>query len=53
MKRKATKTDEEWRQQLTPEQYRIARQKGTEKPFTGKYHDSKESVTYQCAACGN
>ncbi len=53
MKSKVTKTDEEWRQQLNPEQYRIARQKGTERPFTGKYHDSKEKGTYQCAACGN
>jgi peptide-methionine (R)-S-oxide reductase len=38
---------------LTPEQYRVARQKGTERPFTGKYHDSKEKGTYKCAACGN
>ncbi|MDT4898945.1 MAG: peptide-methionine (R)-S-oxide reductase [Acidobacteriota bacterium] len=53
MKRKVIKTEDEWRQQLTPEQYRIARQKGTERPFTGKYHDSKESGVYKCAACGN
>jgi peptide-methionine (R)-S-oxide reductase len=53
MKRKITKTDEEWRQQLTPEQYRVARQKGTELPFTGKHYNSREEGIYKCAACGN
>lgn len=53
MKQKVNKTDEEWRATLTPEQYRIARQKGTERPFTGEYHNSKEPGTYKCAACGN
>jgi peptide-methionine (R)-S-oxide reductase len=53
MKPKIIKTDEEWRQELSPEQYRIAREKGTERPFTGKYHDSKERGIYKCAACGN
>jgi len=53
MKVKVTKTEEEWRQQLTPEQYRVARQKGTERPFTGEYYDAKEPGTYKCAACGN
>jgi peptide-methionine (R)-S-oxide reductase len=53
MKKKVVKTDEEWRQQLTPEQYRVARMKGTERPFTGEYHDSKEQGVYQCAACGS
>jgi peptide-methionine (R)-S-oxide reductase len=53
MKPKVIKTDEEWRQELTPEQYNIARRKGTERPFTGKYHNSKERGTYKCAACGN
>lgn len=53
MKDKVTKTDEEWRRELTPEQYAVARQKGTERPFTGEYHDSKEPGTYKCAACGN
>jgi peptide-methionine (R)-S-oxide reductase len=53
MKPKVIKSDEEWRRELTPEQYRVARQKGTERPFTGKYHDSKERGTYRCAACGN
>jgi peptide-methionine (R)-S-oxide reductase len=51
--KKVFKTEEEWREQLTPEQYRVARQKGTERAFTGQYHDSKEQGTYKCAACGN
>ncbi|MDT5269570.1 MAG: peptide-methionine (R)-S-oxide reductase [Acidobacteriota bacterium] len=37
---------------LTPEQYRVARQRGTERPFTGEYHNSKDVGTYLCAACG-
>jgi peptide-methionine (R)-S-oxide reductase len=53
MKEKVIKTEEEWRQELTPEQYRVSRQKGTERPFTGEYHDSKEAGTYKCVACGN
>ncbi|HUQ33755.1 MAG TPA: peptide-methionine (R)-S-oxide reductase MsrB [Pyrinomonadaceae bacterium] len=53
MKPKVIKTDEEWRELLTPEQYRVAREKGTERPFTGRYHDSKEKGVYKCAACGN
>ncbi|HEX8178072.1 MAG TPA: peptide-methionine (R)-S-oxide reductase MsrB [Pyrinomonadaceae bacterium] len=53
MKPKVIKTDEEWRQELTPEQYAVARQKATERPFTGRYHDSHEPGTYKCAACGN
>jgi peptide-methionine (R)-S-oxide reductase len=53
LKKKITKTDEEWRRELTPEQYAVARRKGTERPFTGAYHDSKERGTYRCAACGN
>jgi peptide-methionine (R)-S-oxide reductase len=47
------RSEEEWRKNLTPEQYRILREKGTEPPFTGKYHDSKEQGIYKCAACGN
>ncbi|MGI9105044.1 MAG: peptide-methionine (R)-S-oxide reductase MsrB [Pyrinomonadaceae bacterium] len=53
MTNKVIKTDEEWRATLTPEQYRVARQKGTERPFTGEYYDTKEPGTYKCAACGN
>jgi peptide-methionine (R)-S-oxide reductase len=49
---KIEKSDEEWRKQLTPEQYRIARQKGTERAFTGEYYDSKEPGTYNCVCCG-
>ena len=52
MKEKVVKTEEEWRQALTPEQYRVARQKGTERPFTGEYHRNKDAGTYLCAACG-
>ena len=50
---KIEKTDEEWRDELTPEQYEIMRKKGTEAPFTGKYVDTKDDGTYCCAACGN
>jgi peptide-methionine (R)-S-oxide reductase len=49
---KLVKTPEEWRQQLTPEQYRIARNKGTEPAFTGKYYESKEPGVYRCVCCG-
>jgi peptide-methionine (R)-S-oxide reductase len=49
---KITKSDEQWRKELTPEQYRVARQKGTERAFTGEYHDSKQPGTYKCACCG-
>ncbi len=46
------KTDEQWRQELTPEQYRVLREKGTERAFTGKYWNTKTKGTYTCAACG-
>lgn len=46
------KSDEEWRRVLTPEQYRITRQKGTERAFSGKYHDFKGKGVYQCVCCG-
>jgi len=50
---KVVKTDAEWRRLLTPEQYRITRQKGTEPAFSGKYYDFKGKGLYQCVCCGN
>jgi peptide-methionine (R)-S-oxide reductase len=49
---KVTKSDEEWQAVLTPEQFRVLRQHGTERAFTGAYHDHHEKGTYACAACG-
>lgn len=49
---KVIKTDAEWRRLLTPEQYRIIRQKGTEPAFSGNYHDLKDKGVYECAGCG-
>ena len=49
---KIHKTEAEWREALTPEQYKIAREKGTERAFTGKYYDCKDAGVYHCAACG-
>src|SRR5438093_12889590 len=46
-------SDEEWQRRLTPEQFAVLRQKGTERPFTGRYVHSKDSGVYTCAACGN
>jgi len=49
---KVHKTDEEWRRELTPEQYSVLREKGTERPWTGELNENKEPGTYRCAACG-
>jgi peptide-methionine (R)-S-oxide reductase len=49
---KIRKSDEEWRRSLTPEQYRVLREKGTERPFTGQYAETKAPGVYLCAACG-
>ena len=51
-KRNVDKTDAQWRSELTPEQYQVMRQKGTERAFTGAYVDNHERGTYKCAACG-
>jgi len=53
MSYEVVKTDEEWRQTLTPPQYEVTRNKGTEPPFSGKYYDFKGDGTYTCVCCGN
>ena len=52
MQEKIDKTEEQWREELTPEQYAILRGKGTEAPFTGKYVNTKDDGVYRCGACG-
>jgi peptide-methionine (R)-S-oxide reductase len=49
---KVVKTEAEWKQQLSAEQYNVTRKHGTERAFTGKYHDTKDAGTYRCVCCG-
>jgi peptide-methionine (R)-S-oxide reductase len=52
MAEKITKTDAEWRAQLSDEEYEVTRRKGTERAFTGRYHDCHDDGTYMCVCCG-
>ena len=50
---KIVKSEAEWKEQLSPEEYKVTRKKGTERAFTGEYHDCKESGIYHCICCNN
>jgi peptide-methionine (R)-S-oxide reductase len=50
---KVVKSKEEWKRELTPEQYHVTREHGTERPFTGEYNAAKDKGTYRCVCCGN
>ena len=52
MPEKVVKSEEEWQKELTPDQYKVLRKKGTERPFTGEYADKWDEGIYRCAACG-
>ena len=52
MVQKVQKTEQEWKQQLSPQQFKVTRKKGTERAFTGAYHDTKEKGIYKCICCG-
>ncbi len=52
MKPKVSKPEQEWRRELTPEQYAVTREKATERAFTGEYHDCHDDGTYRCVCCG-
>ncbi len=51
--KKVEKSDEEWKKELSPEEYRVLREKGTERPFTGRYYKKKDRGVYMCAGCGS
>lgn len=53
MTEKVRKSEEEWKKDLTPEEYQVARKKGTERAFTGKYYKTNDSGIYKCVCCGN
>jgi peptide-methionine (R)-S-oxide reductase len=53
MNKKVEKSDEQWKEELTPDQYQVCRNKGTERPFTGEFYKTKTPGIYKCVACGN